>query len=97
MNIAPSRTCTKCFHTGPLEDFIPDKGAKLGRKPICRICWNKARTNWERRHGTGVTQDILRRAIGIIRRGAAVSEAERESWLQDAAKVVTAPPTGAKR
>ena len=41
------RTCNKCGHTGPLEEFTKSIRHKHGRRPICKPCWNSARVRYE--------------------------------------------------
>ena len=45
-----ARVCSKCVVRKPIEEFHKDRSAKGGRKPACRVCVNKQRSEWLKRN-----------------------------------------------
>jgi hypothetical protein len=58
------RTCTRCGHEGPLEDFAKDKRAKYGRRNTCKPCMNKNTKAWQDVPGNR-KNSILKGTYGI--------------------------------
>ena len=54
-----SKTCTRCDHTGPLEDFCRDRNRNDGRSPHCRVCTTEYSTTSRLRRRATVDPVVL--------------------------------------